>query len=221
MAQTIVVIGASRGIGLELARLWHERGERVMAVCRRASEELASLGVQVIEGIDVSAEDDVQRLRDRLGDTAIDMLYHSAGIMRDENLRDMNPDTIREQLDVNAVAPLRVVHALMDRLTSGAKVGLMTSRMGSIADNDSGGRYGYRMSKAALNAAGKSLAVDLASCGVAVAILHPGFVRTDMTNQNGHMGPQESARQLVQRMDELTLENTGKFWHANGTELPW
>lgn len=97
----------------------------------------------------------------------------------------------------------------------------MTSRMGSIEDNDSGGRYGYRVSKAGLNAAGKSLAVDLKDRGIPVAILHPGFVKTDMTGNNGDITAEQAAHRLVQRMDELNLGNTGTFWHSDGSVLPW
>ena len=97
----------------------------------------------------------------------------------------------------------------------------MTSRMGSIEDNSSGGRYGYRMSKVAVNMAGRSLAHDLRSAGVAVAILHPGFVRTEMTGNTGLVDPPESAAGLMARIDELTLETSGSFWHANGELLPW
>jgi NAD(P)-dependent dehydrogenase (short-subunit alcohol dehydrogenase family) len=93
--------------------------------------------------------------------------------------------------------------------------------MGSIGDNGSGGHYGYRMSKAALNAAGMSLARDLASSGVAVAILHPGYVRTDMTDHSGNIDAADAARQLVERLDALTPETTGTFWHVSGQVLPW
>jgi NAD(P)-dependent dehydrogenase (short-subunit alcohol dehydrogenase family) len=98
----------------------------------------------------------------------------------------------------------------------------MTSRMGSIADNTSGGSYGYRMSKAALNMAGRSLAVDLKPKGIAVAILHPGLVATRMINFNPNgISPQQSVEGLLKRIDALTLETSGSFWHANGEELPW
>jgi NAD(P)-dependent dehydrogenase (short-subunit alcohol dehydrogenase family) len=103
----------------------------------------------------------------------------------------------------------------------GSKIANITSRMGSIADNDSGGRYGYRASKAALNAFGKSLAVDLKPRGIAVAQLHPGYVKTRMVNFGGLISPEESARGLAERIANLTLENTGSFWHSNGEELPW
>ena len=93
--------------------------------------------------------------------------------------------------------------------------------MGSIDDNDSGGSYAYRMSKSAVNAAGKSLSIDLKPKGIAVAILHPGWVRTDMTGHGGLIDPDESAAGLIQRMEELTLETSGTFWHTNGEKLPW
>ncbi|MFB6261672.1 MAG: SDR family oxidoreductase [Thiohalorhabdaceae bacterium] len=221
MPSTVVITGANRGIGLELARLWHERGERVIPVCRKASRELRSLGLDLIENIDVTRDGDSQRLMEALAGERIDILYNNAGILIDENLDNMNFDTMRQQFEVNTLGPLRVTHALLPLMGEGAKVGLMTSRMGSIADNDSGGRYGYRMSKAALNAAGKSLAVDLEPRGIAVAILHPGFVQTEMTEGRGHITPAEAAQRLVQRMDELDLASTGTFWHSDGSVLPW
>ena len=123
--------------------------------------------------------------------------------------------------EVNSLGPLLITQALLGNLGEGSKVGIITSRMGSIADNDSGGSYGYRMSKAAVNAAGKSLAIDLKPRGIAVGILHPGWVRTDMTGRNGLIDANESAKGLLARMDELNLDNTGTFWHANGELLPW
>ena len=221
MASTIVLTGANRGIGLELARQWQTRGETVIAVCRRPSEELRALGVRIIDGIDVSDDESLRRLRKELDGTRVDVLYNNAGILRDEHLDAMDYDQIREQFEINTLGPLRVTTALLDRIAEGGRIGLMTSRMGSIADNDSGGRYGYRMSKAALNAAGKSLALDLQPRGIAVAILHPGYVRTEMTGHRGQITPAEAAERLIQRMDELGLENTGTFWHSDGTVLPW
>ncbi len=221
MTETIVLTGANRGIGLELARTWHHRGDTVIAVCREASRELRELGVQLIEGIDVSRAEDVETLRQRLAGTRIDVLYNNAGIMRDENLSAMDYDTIREQFEVNTLGPLRVTEALIPQIPEGGKVGLMTSRMGSIEDNDSGGRYGYRITKAGLNAAGQSLAVDLKPRGIAVGIMHPGFVRTDMTRQQGHITPDEAAERLVARMDELDLATSGTFRHSDGSQLPW
>lgn len=221
MANTVVITGANRGIGLEMARLWHARGERVIAVCRAPSQALSDLGVEIVEGIDVTRPEDIDTLRQKLANEQIDLLYNNAGILTDESLDNPNWDQILRQFEVNALGPLRVTHALLDRMSKNGKVGVMTSRMGSVADNTSGGRYGYRMSKAALNAAGKSLAMDLKPRGIAVAILHPGFVQTEMTGNQGNLKPEEAAERLIQRLDELNLDNTGTFWHSDGSVLPW
>ena len=193
----------------------------MIAVCRRPSDDLADLGVRIIDGIDVTDDAGLQRLRGALDGTRVDLLYNNAGILRDEQLATMDYDQIRQQFEVNTLGPLRVTTTLLDRIPEGGRIGLMTSRMGSIADNDSGGRYGYRMSKAALNAAGKSLAVDLQPRGIAVAILHPGYIRTEMTGHRGQITPAEAAERLIQRMDALNLENSGTFWHSDGSVLPW
>ena len=220
MARTVIV-GANRGIGLEMARQAAARGDAVVACCRSASDELAALDVEVVEGVDVSTEEGLAALAAGVGEAAVEVLVVVAGILRRVSLEELDLDSIRQQFEVNAVGPLRVVHALRARLGAGAKVGLVTSRMGSVADNTSGGHYGYRMSKAALNMAGKSLAVDLADAGVSIAILHPGYVRTDMTGGQGFVDADESAAGLWSRMDELSAESSGTFWHMNGEVLPW
>ena len=129
--------------------------------------------------------------------------------------------SIQEQFEINAIAPLRITHALLDHLSSQAKIGIITSRMGSIEDNDSGGSYGYRMSKAAANMVGRSLSVDLKDKGISVALLHPGWVRTDMTGGNGLIDTEESTKGMIDIMDRLTVDQTGLFWHTNGEVLPW
>jgi len=218
---TICITGANRGIGLELARQFKGRGDEVVAVCRKPSAELADLGVRIIDGIDVTDDAAVGRLAKALGDTTLDILVNNAGVLSDESLADLDFDRIRRQFEVNSLGPLRITAALRGNLKDGAKVAIVTSRMGSIEDNTSGGRYGYRMSKAAVNMAGRSLAHDLESDGVAVVILHPGFVRTGMTGHTGLIDPDESAAGLIARIDELTLETSGAFRHANGEHLPW
>lgn len=125
------------------------------------------------------------------------------------------------QFEVNAVGPLRITEALLDNMKTGSKIGMITSRMGSMSDNTSGGHYGYRMSKAALNAAGVSLARDLNRRGIAVAMLHPGFVQTRMVEFNGDIGPEVAAERLAKRLAELNLTNSGTFWHSKGDVLPW
>jgi NAD(P)-dependent dehydrogenase (short-subunit alcohol dehydrogenase family) len=221
MPQTILITGANRGIGLALTELYLQRGDKVYAVCRQSTAELNNSGAHIVEHIDVSDPDSIKLLQQQMQGISIDVLINNAGIFTDETLGSMNFEAINEQLAINAIAPLRVTHALLDKLHAGSKVGLITSRMGSISDNSSGGYYGYRMSKAALNAAGKSLARDLKSRDISVAILHPGYVSTRMVNFSGEVSPGQSARGLVARLDELTLATTGTFWHANGEILPW
>jgi NAD(P)-dependent dehydrogenase (short-subunit alcohol dehydrogenase family) len=221
MAQTIVITGANRGIGLALVREYLSRGETIIGVCRRRSEELENTGVRIIEGVDVATDEGIALLKEQLADTPIDILINNAGILRASSLGHLDYADIMAQFQVNAMGPLRVTEALLPNLKSGSKVALITSRMGSIADNNSGGTYGYRMSKTALNSAGKSLAMDLKPKGIAVALLHPGWVSTEMVNFNGQIEPEESAHGLVQRIDALNIDNTGGFWHSNGDALPW
>jgi NAD(P)-dependent dehydrogenase (short-subunit alcohol dehydrogenase family) len=222
---TTLVTGANRGIGLALCRLLKERGDQVTAVCRQTSTALDALGVEVVAAVDVTSDDAVATLGRRVAERQIDLLILNAGILSHDGVSRIDPaldlDSVRAQFEVNALAPLRVARQLVPGLKSGAKIALMTSRMGSIGDNGSGGSYGYRMSKAAMNAMGMSLARDLKSRGIAVAILHPGYVRTDMTAGAGNVDPADAARMLLARIDGLNLENTGTFWHANGERLPW
>ncbi|MDZ7828369.1 MAG: SDR family oxidoreductase [Halofilum sp. (in: g-proteobacteria)] len=222
---TIAITGANRGIGLELARGFHQRGDRVIALCRESSPGLDELDADIVDGVDVTDTDSVRSAAARIEAERIDVLINVAGILSSESFDELGEaeatDRLRRQFEVNALGPLHVTRALVDRLGQGSKVVLITSRMGSIGDNDSGGMYGYRMSKAALNAAGKSLSIDLADRDIAVGILHPGFVRTDMTRHQGHVEPSEAAAMLMERIDELNAANSGRFLHANGEELPW
>ncbi len=217
---TVVITGANRGIGLELCRQMAARGDDVRAVCRRASDELRALDVAIHEGVDVTDDAALARLAQALGTERIDTLVNNAGILSRQSLDDLDTAAIRAQFEVNALAPLRVTRALLPALHEGAKVAIVTSRMGSIGDNTSGGHYGYRMSKAAANIAGASLACDLRERGIAVILLHPGMVATQMTGGRG-IPAEEAARGLIARIDELSLENTGAFRHANGEPLPW
>lgn len=221
---TALITGAAGGIGGELARQLAERGTSVIAACRKSSAALAQLRVRVEEGIDLATDDGCRALAARLAGVPLDLVIHNAGVLNQESLGSLDADAaarIRLQFEVNALAPLRLTALLAPQLASGAKLVLITSRMGSIADNTSGGFYGYRMSKAALNAAGRSLAIDLAPRGVAVAMLHPGFVQTPMTSGRGDIDAATAARNLLARIDELTLATSGSFLHANGSSLPW
>jgi len=221
MSKTALVTGANRGIGLELCRQLKARGDHVIAVCRASSPELDKLGAKVEANIDVTDAEALHGLGKRLGDTKLDTLIANAGVLRSEELGKLDFGSIAHQVEVNALGPLRTVEAFLHCLHEGSKVAVITSRMGSIADNGSGGYYGYRMSKAALNAAAMSLAHDLKPRSVAVITLHPGFVRTDMTSKHGQLDPAESAKMLLARIEALTLKTTGKFLHASGEELPW
>jgi NAD(P)-dependent dehydrogenase (short-subunit alcohol dehydrogenase family) len=217
-----IVTGANKGIGLALVAELKKRGHAVLAACRKSSPELEKLGAEVVLGVDVAMDSGIAALVEAVGSRTVDLLVNNAGILVwGDKLGALDVAGIRKQFEVNALAPLRVTDALRDRLAQGSKVALITSRMGSIDDNSSGAAYGYRMSKAALNMAGKSLAVDLRPRGVAVAILHPGMVKTDMVGAHGQVEPVDAARGLLARIDELTLETTGGFWHANGQRLPW
>jgi NAD(P)-dependent dehydrogenase (short-subunit alcohol dehydrogenase family) len=221
MANIVLITGANRGIGLEFVRYYRSKSFEVIALCRNASKELLESGAEVIEGIDVSREQDCAELKQSLVGKHIDLVINNAGILRDEQLDYLNFDSIQDQFAVNALGPLRVTQAVLPSLKPGSKIALITSRMGSIADNGSGGRYGYRMSKAALNAAGMSLALDLKPRGIAVAILHPGYVATEMVGGRGDISPDVAAKRLAARIDSLNLDNTGTFWHSNGEVLPW
>ncbi|WP_114417674.1 SDR family oxidoreductase [Marinospirillum perlucidum] len=221
MPLTAVITGANRGIGLALARHYAQAGWQLVGVCRETSADLNEVANRVITGVDITAEEDVKRLAGELEGTAIDLLINNAGLLADERLGELDFASLARQMEINAYGPLRVTEALLPLLHQGSKIGLVTSRMGSIADNDSGGRYGYRASKAALNAFGKSLAVDLQPRGISVALLHPGYVKTRMVNFGGLISPEEAAAGLAARLEELTLETSGSFWHSNGELLPW
>lgn len=220
-AKNVVITGASRGIGLSFAGLYQSRGYHVYAACRNASAELKALGVTVIDGVDVTQESGIAHLVEALEGVEIDLLINNAGILENEKLGSIDKASVQRQFETNALAPLAVTEALMGQFSARAKLALITSRMGSVTDNTSGSRYGYRMSKAALNIAGMSLSHDLKPHGVAVAILHPGLVGTQMIGGYGDITPDQAAERLAQRIEELTLENSGTFWHSNGEVLPW
>lgn len=219
--QIVVITGANRGIGLELARLFAAKGYEVIGVCRKTSAELAQVAARVVDGVDVTTDTGMQRLMAGLKGVQLDVLINNAGLLQDNVLGSIDFDSLRTQMEVNAFAPLRIAEALFPQMPSGGKIANISSRMGSIADNDSGGRYGYRASKAALNAFAKSLAIDLKPHGIAVAQLHPGYVKTRMVNFGGLITPEDAAKGLVALIEGLNLENSGSFWHSNGEQLPW
>ena len=216
----VLITGANRGIGLELCQQLAARGDEVIAVCRQSSDALAALDARVIDGIDVSSAESVTDLAEKLAGQSLDWLLNNAGILSVESLDALDFDAMERQFRVNSLGPLRVTAALLASLSVGSKVGIVTSRMGSVEDNTSGNYYGYRMSKAAVNMAGMSLSRDLQPRGIAVALLHPGMVATEMTGRQG-VAPAHAAAGLIARMDELDMSSTGTFWHAEGERLPW
>jgi len=217
----ILITGTNQGIGLELAQQYAQRGDEVLATCRTASDALRAVGCEIIENVDVADDASVAAMAQAVGERALDMVINNAGILTSESFDSLDYARMRAQYEVNALGPLRVTHALKSNLAADAKVGIVTSRVGSMDDNASGGNYGYRMSKAAANMAGVNLSHDLRPHGIAVALLHPGYVRTNMTGGNGITDTATAAAGLIERMDALSLETTGTFWHAEGYELPW
>ena len=217
---SVLVTGGNRGIGLELCRIFSERGDKVFAACRASNADLSGLNVQVIDGIDVGDGDSVRKLAESMDGQTLDVLVNNAGILMSDAFGEIDYEQMMQQYAINTLGPLRVTEALADNLVSGSKVAIVSSRVGSIEDNSSGGSYGYRASKSAVNQIGTNLKHELEPRGIAVALLHPGLVATSMTGGKG-ISPTESAAGLVQRIDELTLKTTGGFWHAEGYRLPW
>ena len=217
---TTLVTGTNKGIGLQICTQLQERGDDVIAVCRTPSPELTKLGVRIIEDIDVSDAESIDKLKSELEGHKLDVLINNAGILKADRFGNLDYEVILEQFRVNALGPLRVTEALVDNLNDGSKVAIVSSRVGSIEDNGSGGNYGYRASKTAVNQIGMNLKHELAPRGIAVALLHPGLVATDLTGGRG-ISAADSARGIIERIDALDMENSGRFWHAEGYELPW
>jgi len=206
---------------LALVKEYIAKGDHVIALCRSASEALSDLRVEIITGVDVTSDASMTVVQKSLADRKIDLLIHNAGILGRERWPELDFEGMRAQFEVNTLGPLRVVQALRNNFSTHGKIAIVTSRMGSIKDNTSGGAYGYRMSKCAVNIAAKSLSVDLAELGHAVGVFHPGYVKTDMTQGRGNVSAEEAASMLVTQFSQLSMSTTGQFFHANGEALPW
>jgi NAD(P)-dependent dehydrogenase (short-subunit alcohol dehydrogenase family) len=231
---TALVTGANRGFGLALCSALHERGRDVVAACRRSSPELDALGVPRIEGIDLLTDAGEQALAAGAAGLEIDLLVANAGFARSTSLDDLDLDAIREQFNVNALGTLRTVRATLPSLIPGAKMALISSLAGSIGDNGAGGEYGYRMSKAALNMAGVSLARDLAAREIAVGVYHPGRLAAPQAEEAAGTEPKVrmplspnvadplvAARELLDLVERLDLESSGRFTTRHGETIPW
>ena len=225
---TWVIMGADRGIGAAMSVQIAARGDTAIAACFGDVPALTEKGVEVAPGVDITNDAAVQKLLRQIGDRKVDVLVHNAGLVIERKLGAFDFDAFHKEFDVNTLGPLRVTQALLPRMGKGGKIGLVTSRVGSLSENGSGGLYGYRISKAAANMAGINLSHELKPRGIAVMCLHPGSVRTQMTAEltdQATVGmlvePEVAAMGLIARLDELSLETTGTFRHANGQSLPW
>ena len=220
---TFLVTGSNRGIGLEFCKqLSNNNDNSVIATCRKASKELLALGVKVIENIDINSEESIINLKKQISGIKLDCLINNAGIAEYNSLDKLDPESIRRQFEINALSPLLLTKSLLEFLKKRSKIAFITSRMGSIEDNTSGGSYGYRMSKVSLSMAAKSLSIDLLKEDIYVAIIHPGLVSTRMTGftQNG-ITTKESVVGILKIINSLNNKNSGTFWHTNGEILPW
>jgi NAD(P)-dependent dehydrogenase (short-subunit alcohol dehydrogenase family) len=230
---TTLITGANRGLGLEFARQYAADGWRVFACCRqpdKATElnDLAALSGDnvTVHPLDVARGDSVTALADTLRGEPIDVLLSNAGMYGDEERADfgrIDYDRWAETFSVNVLGVMRVVESFVDNVASSERkvLALMSSLMGSMADNTSGGAYLYRSSKAALNAVGKSLSHDLKDRGIVSVILHPGWVETDMGGKNAPLQPPESIAGMRRVLDRARIEDSGRFLAYDGRELPW
>ena len=216
----VLITGGESGLGLALVRAYTDAGDRVSVLCRAASPELDALAPDMHTDVDVANAAAVYRVAAAMGDAPIDMLINNAGIMIEDDIESLDIAAVRLQFEVNALGPLNVTLAFRRRLSGGSKLINITSRLGSIGDNESGDDYGYRMSKAAQNMLTSNLAVELKEQGVIVAAAHPGIVATGMTGGKGTPAD-EVARDLKQTIDGLDASRSGQFMDRFGAELPW
>ena len=233
--RNVLIFGGSRGIGRALVQRYLSAGDRVYATVR-APVELE--GATVLSEVDLRDDAACLALPHRLsalGVSQLDIVIVNAGVLMREHLEHLEPgapsgaeareaafERIEEQMEVNALGPLRAATALLPLLGEGARLALVSSRRGSLGDCSTGGSYGYRMSKAAANIAFVTLARDLAPRGVSVAVLHPGFVQTDLTGGRGDISAAEAAAGIFDRIESVELSNSAAaFLHATDEALPW
>lgn len=226
---TVLITGANRGIGLELTKQYAEAGWHVLACCREpktatALNALASNHSNInIYALDVADFKQIDALAQQLHNVAIDVLINNAGVYPEGRLTDAEVDNWLNGFKVNSIAPLKMAMAFTRHIAKSQlkKLATLSSKMGSIDDNTSGGSYMYRSTKTAVNSVMKSLSIDLMAHGIAVVTLHPGWVETDMGGPNALINTQTSVAGLRQVIDHLNLENTGKFIAYDGKEIAW
>lgn len=227
---TVLVTGANRGLGLEFCRQYLAAGWNVLACCRAPATALEALppapGRLTVHRLDVADFAAIDAFANGIEGTPIDVLINNAGLYGDTRERPFGAlDYARwaDVLRVNTLAPVKLTEALFDNLKAGRGklVAAVSSLMGSMTDNGSGGSLLYRSSKAALNAAMKSLSIDLRPAGIGVLILHPGWVRTDMGGCDAPTLPAESVAGMRQVIAGYTPAMSGRFVDFRGSELPW
>lgn len=221
-----LVIGADKGIGRAVADQLAARGDRVYAACL-GEPAFSDAKIVVLPRVDVTSDAAVRDMVRALeaDRPRFDFVFHIAGVLGLDALGSLDYDDMRRQFEINAIGPLRTIEAIRPFVGSGSRIGIVTSRVGSLADNQSGGMYAYRASKCAANMVGLNLHHDLGGEGISVLLLHPGMVATDLTKDLpgdlDFITPDEAASGLIRNMDELTPETSGRFRHANGDYLPW
>ena len=227
----VLITGASRGIGIELVRQYAQAGWRVYATCRSPERAMdlsrlaaANQGSVTVQPLDVTEPRHLQALRATLSDIPLDLLINNAGVLGPpvQGFGDTDIDAWVYALRVNAIAPIKLMECLADNLAACNGVAAnLSSKMGSISENSSGGYYIYRSSKAALNAVVKSAALDLARRGIVVVALHPGWVRTTMGGPEAPLDAMESVMRLRRILDRLGPADSGRFFDIDGTPVPW
>tara|TARA_B100001013_G_scaffold88017_1_gene48694 strand:+ start:145 stop:837 length:693 start_codon:yes stop_codon:yes gene_type:complete len=228
---TVLITGTNRGIGLEFVKQFLAREDTVLATCRDmgSATELRQLKndtrkLHIFE-LDVSSQKSMEDLTLQLAGHAIDIFINNAGVYgpRDSTFGKVSANEWAKVLQVNAKAPMILTQLLIDNLRDGSdkKLLYITSKMGSIDDNKGGGSYVYRSSKAALNAVVKSISVDLRDSGFSVAVLHPGWVQTDMGGLNALIDVTTSVSKMIDVIDNLNFHNSGSFFNYDGGIIPW
>jgi len=229
---TLLITGTNRGIGLELCKQYLSKGWDVHACCRKPkkAKELSKLAKQyaanlTIHKLNVSNEKQMDALKLALKDKPVDMLINNAGVhaLGASQFGKTDDKAWEEAVAVNLIAPMKMMENFVENVSISDKkiIASMSSKMGSMEDNTSGGAYAYRATKAALNAVMASAAHDLRHLNITALILHPGWVRTDMGGPNGEISVQESAEMLCKILDNCSIEDSGKFFDIDGSIIPW
>lgn len=226
---TVVVTGANRGIGLELVRQYLQRGEQVVAACRQpdSAKELHALESDNlrITALEITSKDSIHAFCASFTPRSVSILINNAGVYgpRGVSFGLVGRKEWMEVLEVNTIAPLMLTQKFLPSMDAEGdkKLIYMSSKMGSIEDNTSGGNYIYRSSKTALNQVVKSISIDLADQGFIATALHPGWVRTDMGGPEALVDVETSARGLIQVIDGLTEKDSGSFISYDGSPIPW